>query len=320
MVSRLLPPEALLAAMVSAFVDPPQVPARVVVETEELGGQGRRTLLAMPAVRAGGLSLVKVVHVVSGAGAGLGSHLMAFDRLGTLLAVIEAHQLTARRTAAVSVLAAQTLGAAGARHLAVLGAGRQARAHIDAFAAAMPLDTLTIWARRAEAAAALAAHAHGMFNSVRVAVTPAEAVRCADLITCATASSDPLINGDMVAVGAHVDLIGGFRPTMREVDDTLIARAAVVIDTPAALAEAGDLLGPIATGALDATQIVLLADVLTGRAKVPAHEITVFKSVGHAGEDLVATELLLERMGLIGAPAAGSATRITEPAGASRNG
>jgi ornithine cyclodeaminase len=224
---------------------------------------------------------------------------LAFDRLGALLAIIEAHQLTARRTAAASVLAAKTLGAADARHLAILGAGRQARAHVEAYAAAMPLETLTVWARRTDAAEALAGYARGLIRTVQIAATPAEAARGAELVSCVTASSNPLLGGEMIASGAHVDLVGGFRPTMREADDTLIARATVVIDTPAALEEAGDLLDPIASGALDLTQVRLLGDILTGYAEMPDRAITVFKSVGHAGEDLVATEVLLARMGLL---------------------
>jgi ornithine cyclodeaminase len=85
---------------------------------------------------------------------------------------------------------------------------------------------------------------------------------------------------------------------MREGDDALMARAAIVTDTPTALSEAGDLLQPIASGAITANDVLLLGDILAGRAKVPAKELTVFKSVGHAAEDLVVAELLLARLGL----------------------
>lgn len=301
--SRLLAQAALLAAMPQAFIDPLLAPGRNAIQSSAGEARGERTLLTMPAVRPGGISVVKVVGVGS---RGLSSHMLVFDPDGGLLAVIEAHQLTARRTAAASVLAARAVGAGSARQLAIIGAGRQAYAHVEAFAAALPLDALAIWARRSEAAEALADFARGFVPRVRVAPSPGDAVKGAQIISCVTASRAPLIHGGMIAAGAHVDLVGGFRPNMREADDTLMARAAVVIDTPVALEEAGDLLAPIASGALDRGSILTLADILSGRALAPGREVTVFKSVGHAGEDLVAAELLLERLGLLDCPATAS--------------
>jgi ornithine cyclodeaminase len=233
----------------------------------------------------------------------LSSHLLVFDQGGGLLAVVEAHKLTARRTAAASVLAAQALGAGRARHLAVLGAGRQARAQIEAYADAMPLETITLWARRAGAAAELAAFCAGKAATVRIAPDPKEAVRDAEIITCATAAETPLILGGYVSPGTHVDLVGGFRPAMREADDALMCRASIVADTPAALAEAGDLIHPIASGAITRDNVLLLADLLAGELPRPRGDLTVFKSVGHAAEDLVVAELLLERLDLAEAPA-----------------
>jgi ornithine cyclodeaminase len=305
-VARLLTPADVLAVVASAFTDPVIAPQRLVAESDEADDQ-TRTLLAMPALRRGGLATVKIVTVLGGRDGGLSSHLVAFSQQGDLLAVIEAHHLTALRTAAASVLAAKALGAGEARHLAVLGAGRQARAQVAAYAAAMPLETITVWARRLEAAAELADFAKPMIGMVRVASTPAETVQGADIVTCATASELPLVRGSAVASGAHVDLVGGFRPSMREADDALMARATIVADTPAALTEAGDLVGPIAGGAIERGHVHLLADILAGRVIAPRREITVFKSVGHAGEDFAVAELLLARLGLIDGPTPGGA-------------
>ena len=126
------------------------------------------------------------------------------------------------------------------------------------------------------------------------------AVRDADIISCATTSRDPLIHGEWLSDGAHVDLVGGFRPDMREADDRVIQRARIFVDTRAgALAEAGDIVQPIAAGILNADDIAgdlfeLCLGTLRGRQS-PA-EITVFKSVGSALEDLAAAELLISRV------------------------
>jgi ornithine cyclodeaminase len=257
----------------------------------------------MPALRGEGLATVKVVNVTRGASNALSSHLMAFGPDGDLLAVVEAHHLTALRTAAASVLAAQTLDKGSARRLAVFGAGRQAHAQVDAYVDALPIDRITVWARRDDAAQELARLCAAKVGAVRVSSDPMDAVRDAEIVTCATASQVPLILGDRVAPETYFDLVGGFRPTMREVDDAVMARATVVTDTQAALTEAGDLVQPLANGTIRAADVLLLADLLTG-AVAPRHgDLTVFKSVGHAAEDLVIAELLLERLGIIPAAA-----------------
>jgi ornithine cyclodeaminase len=258
----------------------------------------------MPALRRSGLATVKVVNVARGVTNQLSSHLLAFGPKGEMLAIIEAHQLTARRTAAASVLAAQTLGKGQARHLAVLGAGRQARAQVEAFADAMPIEKISVWARRHSAAQEFARSCATSGATVTIASDPRDAVRDAEIVTCATASETPLILGAFLKPGVHVDLVGGFRPSMREADDALMARATIVADTPAALDEAGDLLQPIENGTIQADQVLLLSDLLRSKASTCEGDLTVFKSVGHAAEDLVITELLLERLGLIAGPAA----------------
>jgi ornithine cyclodeaminase len=308
-VARLLPPADVLARIKGAFLDRLVAPPRIAGECLEEDGQ-TRTMLVMPALRRGGLATVKVVNVARGMANQLSSHLLAFGPKGEMLAIVEAHQLTARRTAAASVLAAQTLGKGEARHLAVIGAGRQARAQVRAFADAMPLETVTIWARRDSAAQELAEFCATTGATVTVAPDPEEAVRDADIVTCVMASETPLVMGSFLRPGVHVDLVGGFRPTMREADDALMARATVVADTPAALNEAGDLLQPIVNCTIQADHVLLLSDLLDRTASRRACDLTVFKSVGHAAEDLVITELLLERLGLI---AGQSASPAQEP-------
>jgi alanine dehydrogenase len=303
-VTGVLGPCDVLDVIGGAFLDPPLVPLRAVAESHDAAG--RRAILAMPAVRQNGLATVKIVTSRTGSAHSLNSHLLAFDRSGGLMAVVEAHGLTALRTAAASVFAARAIGAGDSRHLGVLGAGRQARAHIEAFASALPLGSVTVWGRRDQAAREMAEFAARFVSSVRIAESPASTAAEGGMIVSATPSKTPLILGADVPSGTHIDLVGGYRPDMREADDALMARAAIVADTPAALQEAGDLIQPIASGAIAEADVLLLSDVMTGRAEVPPRDVTVFKSVGHAAEDLVVAELLLARLGLLGASSTAS--------------
>ena len=297
-VAAALPYRDLVAVIYRAFLDPVVVPQRLVAEVIEDGGH-TRTLLTMVAVRPGGLAVTKLVTVLSGVGSDLQAHLVVHDTRGALIAVIAGHELTARRTAAVSVLAAREMGAGGAQTLAVLGAGRQARALMAAYVECLPISTVRIWARRVEAVQAMVELARQFSVDVVIAASPAEAAAGADIVSCATASREPLIGAADVAPGAHVDLVGGFRSNMREADDALIGRASVVADTAAALLEAGDLIQPIAAGALHAADVVLLAELLESPGSFERlHDFTLFKSVGHAAEDLIAVELLFERLGV----------------------
>ncbi len=166
-------------------------------------------------------------------------------------------------------MAARALAKRTPRVLAVLGAGRQARAQAEAFCACFTIELVRIWARRTDGA---------------------------DLVTAATMSQLPLVRSVDVVSGCHVDLVGGFRSDMREADDALMARAMVVTDGAPALDEAGDLVAAIAAGVLKSADILLLRDILADQRGKTRRDITVFKSVGHAAEDLVAVELLLARI------------------------
>lgn len=293
-VNRLLLPAAVLAVIPNAFRDPLIAPPRLTAETSDNGQT--RTLLVMPAVREGGVAIVKVVTALRGDHAGLSSHLLVLDPTGAAVALVEAHQLTAKRTAAASVLAAKTIGVANARHLAVIGAGRQARAQIAAYIDALPIEEITLWARRRPAAEALAAECARTGIRIRIASTPDEAAHQAQIVSCVTSSETPLITGHCLNPGTHVDLVGGFRPNMREADDEVLRRATIVADTPVALTEAGDLVQPLERGVIARDAVLLLADLLRQPALPLRGDITLFKSVGHAAVDLVAVELLLERL------------------------
>ena len=294
-IAKMISPADALRVIEGAFRGPPAAGHRAVAECTQDGGQ--RTLLAMPAIRPGGISITKLVSVVRGGGSRLVSYLAVMDNDGRVVALLEAHALTALRTAAASVLAAQTLGRTHGR-LLIMGTGRQAQAQARAFCDAMAIEEIRIWGRRSEAAAQLAAELGDLGLPVRVVSSSDDAIAWADIITCATASSEPIVAGSLVNLRAHVDLVGSFRPDMREADEALMRRGFIVADTPAALSESGDLAQPLASGVIQEQDITFLADLLERKVGGRGAELTVFKSVGHAAEDLVLAELVLERLGV----------------------
>ena len=266
-------------------------------------GEADAMLLLMPAWSdlSGGLAGdavmgVKIVSVVPGnAGRGLasviGASVLMSGVTGAPLAVLDGTRLTLWRTAGASALAADHLARRDASRLTMVGAGSLAAHLVAAHCAIRPIREVTIWNRSLDKAAALAAR----FAGGPVAVTATDdleaAVRGADVVSAATMSTVPLIRGEWLRPGTHVDLVGGYTPTMREADDAAITRARVFVDTRAgALKEAGDLTQPIAAGVLRAEDVAGdLAELCAGApGRVRDDEITLFKSVGTALEDLVA--------------------------------
>jgi ornithine cyclodeaminase len=204
--------------------------------------------------------------------------------------------ITARRTAAASALAACWLARPQARHLLVVGAGRVARLLPQAYRCVRPIQRVSVWARRPEAALACAAALRAEGFEAAAVTDLAGAVRAADIISCATLSNDPLVQGAWLRPGSHLDLIGGFTPAMREADDACFSGASVYVDTEEALAKSGDLLGPMSRGVLSAADVRgTLASLADGSAtgRDSDHERTVFKSVGTGLEDLAAAMLVL---------------------------
>ncbi|MFO1271542.1 MAG: ornithine cyclodeaminase family protein [Rubrivivax sp.] len=285
-----LPMGALVDALRAMFATGCEVPLRHV---HALGTVG--TSLLMPAWQEGGLYGVKVVNVFPANGArglpAVNASYTLFDATtGAVLAVMDGSEITTRRTAVASALAASFLAREDARRLLVVGAGRVASLLPEAMKTVRPgLDEVLVWNRHLEAAAALAARVGG-----RVAPDLEAAVRAADIVSCATLAEAPLVRGAWLAPGAHLDLIGSFTPSMREADGAAFARARVFVDTEEALAKSGDCLQAMAEGAFDRAALQgTLAGLVRGSAagrRGPA-EITLFKSVGTALEDLAAAAL-----------------------------
>lgn len=288
--------DRLVPALRRMFVQGCSAPPRQVLEIEP----GGLTSLVMPAWQAGRCYGVKTVNVAPGNAAlglpGLFASYMLFDAVtGAPLALIDGGELTARRTAAASALAASYLARADARHLLIVGAGRVGGLLAQAHRVVRDIDQVTVWSRNATHAQTLA---HGLASAglqSQATQDLAAAVRQADIVSCATLSDRPLIQGQWLRPGSHLDLIGSFTPHMREADDACLQRARIYFDTDEALAKSGDLAGPWARGVITAADLGgSLAALCRGetRGRLDAAERTVFKSVGTALEDLAAAMLV----------------------------
>jgi ornithine cyclodeaminase/alanine dehydrogenase-like protein (mu-crystallin family) len=271
----------------------------------EVPGERDGTLLLMPAWRTGGTLGVKVVNIVPGNDArGLPAvsavYLLFSAATGRPLALLDGAELTARRTAAASALAAGFLARADAARLLVVGTGRLAPELAAAHASVRPVREVAVWGRSGGKAEELAARlGRELGLEARATADLEAAVRAADIVSTGTTSLEPLVRGAWLKEGAHLDLVGGFTPAMREADDEAVRRARVWVDTlDGALAEAGDIVQPLRSGVLAREAVVgdllgLCRGEVAGREN-PA-EITMFKSVGTALEDLAAATLVAGR-------------------------
>jgi ornithine cyclodeaminase len=296
-----LPWAPLAAAIERAFVASadasaaaaPQVPLR---HAHALSGSD--TLLLMPAWD-DALIATKLVTVMPAAPQSVQAQVLVLERAtGRALALLDGDAVTVRRTAATSALAAQRLARPDAARLLVVGTGHLAPWMARAHAALRPgLTEIAIWGRDAAKAQGLARTLAAEGLPARPAPNLAEAVVAAHIVCCATTATEPLVKGAWLVPGIHLDLVGAFRKTMREVDDLAIARSRVVVDTRnGALAEAGDLVQPIARGVVPAAHVVAeLAELLRGAVagRERRDQITLFKSVGTALEDLAAARCVL---------------------------
>ena len=277
---------------------------------------GRATVpLRLPLQTAHGVTLFMPAHLEESAGTGAkivsvnarnaarglpAIHavvLVLDEETGRMRALMDGTWLTALRTGAVGGLAARLLAREEARTVALFGAGVQARTQLEAVRCVRPITDVRIVSRSGASADRLAAELEGV--SARRVDDPGEAIEGADIVIAATTSATPVFSGAGVAPGTHVTGVGSFTPEMREVDTALVTRARVIVDQrEAVLAEAGDLAGPIADGVIDASVIAAeIGEVVLGRAagRTAHDEITFFKSVGNAVQDLAVAAHVLER-------------------------
>jgi alanine dehydrogenase len=277
-------------------------PLRSIVEA----GSGHGFYGVMPAFMASppalGTKLVTVYH--GNPERGLPSHLATIvlhdPETGALQAILDGRYITEARTAAVSAASARHLAREDAHVLAVLGSGVQARSHIDALTRVRPFDDIRVWGRHQGRVQALldSAPSHARARLI-AAGSPDEAADGADVIVLVTASREPVLRRGAVKPGAHICAVGACRPDQREMETSVVADARLFVDSRAgALAEAGDIVIPIREGAFDASHVAAeLGDVFGGRARGRERDdqITIFKSLGMAVEDVAAARLAYDR-------------------------
>lgn len=308
-VNDLLDAPSLVAALHAAFRDGGVAPVRHH-HSIPMGARDDATLLLMPAwdnevpPRHIGVKTV-TVHPdnptqTTPQPSVQGTYLLLDGQTGAPRALIDGPALTARRTAAASALASRFLSRPDSQRLVMVGTGRLAPDLIRAHCAERPITHVALWGRDADKAGKLARSMSGQGFVVEASGDLEAAIANADIVSCATTSRTPVFAGEWLAPGTHVDLVGGFRPDMREADDTAISRARIFVDTRAGtMSEAGDIVQPLEAGRIAADDIIaelseLCRDEHVGRASTD--EITLFKSVGTALEDLAAAELLIDRV------------------------
>jgi alanine dehydrogenase len=230
----------------------------------------------------------------------LGVVLLFEADMGRLLAIIDASSVTAIRTAAVSGVATKLLSRPDAGDLAILGSGVQAMTHLEAMRSVRAVRRVRVWSRTPERRFRFAEKARQKFGvTVEIPESAEACVKDADLICTVTASRDPVLHGSWVSEGAHINAVGAALPTARELDTAAVARSRVFVDRrESALAEAGDILVPMGEGAFTADHIrgdlgEVLMGAVTGRES--RDEVTLFKSLGLAVEDLAAARHIYEK-------------------------
>jgi ornithine cyclodeaminase/alanine dehydrogenase-like protein (mu-crystallin family) len=300
-VRRLLDMESCIEAMSEVLASLARgelyQPLRFVIRPTGAAG----LLGLMPAHRRGSAPAYALKEIVISPGnpaRGLDAHqgavLLHDGETGELVAALNASPVTATRTAAVSAVATRALAKPGAERVAILGAGVQARAHLDAMRAVLDDPEIRIWARRLEEAEKLAAETGAV-----VAPSQDAALFGAEVVCTTTTASEPIIEHRWLAPGAHVNAVGSSIPTARELDTETMAKASLFVDRrESTLNEAGDYLLAAAEGAFGPEQIKAeLGEVLAGMHPGREHEdeLTVFKSLGIAVEDLAAAELVVRR-------------------------
>lgn len=226
---------------------------------------------------------------------------------GRLVAILDATSVTAIRTAAVSAVATRLLARDDADELAILGSGVQGHMHLEAISLVRPLRRVRIWSRTTEHARALASWGADKFDlRTEVVASPEHAVRGAAIVCTTTATKDPILQGDWLSPGAHVNAVGACIPTTRELDTRAVARARVYVDRKeSALAEPGDLLVPLTEGAITPRHILaevgeLLAGATARLGRQSSDDVTLFKSLGLAIEDLAAAHHVYTRAAATG--------------------
>jgi ornithine cyclodeaminase/alanine dehydrogenase-like protein (mu-crystallin family) len=294
--------EALAQELTQVYLEAPFVLPRV---HHTLPGAEAPSLLMMPASDPD-LTITKILHIGSAKHGrpGIQGVCPVLDtKTGETLAILDGGAMTLARTAAVSALAAQRLAGPGPHRHLILGAGELTKPFAQAFQALLTISTTSIWARRSEAAQAVAAKCEAEGTKVEVAEDLALAIPEASIVSTLTGSSKPLFDGQWLADASHLDLVGSYTAQMREVDTAALIGAQIYAEPKQeALEHAGELAQPIAAGELEPSVVVGdLADLVRCDPDRPSVTMrTVFKSVGASRMDLAAARLAMRVAGKVG--------------------
>jgi ornithine cyclodeaminase/alanine dehydrogenase-like protein (mu-crystallin family) len=304
-INRVLDFPSLIVALDDAFRAEIKIPPRAHVSIPRPGAEA--TLLLMPAWTEGeaesfvGIKAIAIfpTNLARGIPSLTGSYMLLSGETGIPLAIMDGGLLTRWRTAAASALAARYLARKDASRHLIIGAGALAPFFAKAHASAHPIREISIWNRTASRAEEVATMLRADGLPARAVPDLEAAVREADIVTGLTGADQPVLHGAWLKQGAHVDLVGGFKPTMRESDDETLTRSRIYVDTRHAMEESGDLRGPLERGVIAESDVQGdLFQLCRGevRGRSGAEEITLFKSAGTAVEDLAAAILVWRRI------------------------
>jgi ornithine cyclodeaminase/alanine dehydrogenase-like protein (mu-crystallin family) len=277
--SDLIP--AMENALIDFSADRVIQPVRTIISVDPPGG----FLGLMPALTPGGLGLKAVTFYPSNAALGIPTHMATIflvdAETGIPLAILDGRLITEMRTAAVSAVATKLLARADAKILAIFGSGVQARSHVEALRVVRQFEEIRVWSHTPE-------HAREFAQEIGAQATSAEAaVQDADVIVTVTSSKTPVLKGDWLKTGSHVNAVGACRPEWRELDDNAMQRSVLFVDSrEGAMKESGDV---ILSGA---TIYAELGEALAGKVPSRTNETTIFKSLGMAVEDIAAATLV----------------------------
>jgi len=298
-VARLLPMSECIDAMAGALETLSRGGAILPLRTVMRLPDGKNAFAVMPAfMESPHVMGVKSVSIFPGNhGTALDSHqgaVLLFDTgNGSVLAVMDASSITAIRTAAVSAVATRALSRSDASELAILGSAVQARTHLEAMLLVRPIERVRVWSRHADSARSFVEAARSRHAvAIETCDSASAAVDGAHIICTTTASREPVLAGEWVGPGAHINAVGASAVSSRELDSNAVARARLFVDRrESALNESGDFLIPRGEGSIDDTHILAeIGEVLLGRhpGRESRDEVTLFKSLGLAIEDLAA--------------------------------
>lgn len=301
---KLLDYNTLIVGLKKAFQEDYEVPVRHHHNYKNPKEGKESTLLLMPAWQVGQYLGVKLITVSPENGKynlpSIHGIYTLFDaHQGMPLAQLDARTLTNLRTAATSALASSFLSKENSTRLLMVGTGALAPELIKAHVAVRPIQEILVWGRDFEKAKLICKQLADSSFDIFPIKKIEEGIKKVDIISCATLSNQPLVHGEFLQAGQHLDLVGAFKPEMRETDDLAIQRSSVFVDTYDGLHESGDIFQPLESGLLKREEIradlfELCKNEKLGRTN--NEEITFFKSVGHALEDLAAAKLAYEKL------------------------